>query len=247
MSYIKLNRKILEWEWFTDITTTHLWLYILLKANHKAKTWQGVSVPAGSFITSEAKISADTGLTREQVRYSMKKLISSGEITKCATKTYTHIFVNKWALYQGPSEIVTKDVTNEATNSITIEATNSITTTKECNNPITQESLNVRRQKPFRKPSLGEVASYCIENGYAEIDPQNFISYYEKNGWTVKGRSGRKKMSNWKLALNSWAVNEIRFNQTNDLKNEARKAFIKSVAMQEEQKEKKGDIFYESK
>lgn len=142
MSYIKLDRKLLDWEWFTDATTSHLWIYILLKANHKAKTWQGVDVPEGSFISSESKMSAETGLSREQIRHSIKKLISTNEITKIATKSYTQIYVNKWGQYQCSVESVTNNVTNEAPHSVTNGITHSITTTKEYKNTRSKE-LNI--------------------------------------------------------------------------------------------------------
>lgn len=123
MSYIKLDRKILDWEWFKDTNTLHLWLYILLKANHKEKMWHGIKIEPGNFITSEFTMSAETGLSRQQVRSSLKKLIATNEITKCSTKTYTQITVMKWAEYQGNGE--------KPTNNPTIKPTIKPTTTKE--------------------------------------------------------------------------------------------------------------------
>ena len=32
MDYVKISRKILDWEWYTDINTKVLFLHILLKA-----------------------------------------------------------------------------------------------------------------------------------------------------------------------------------------------------------------------
>ena len=34
-NYIKLSRGLLDWEWYTDINTTRLFIHMLLKANWK--------------------------------------------------------------------------------------------------------------------------------------------------------------------------------------------------------------------
>ena len=249
MGYIKLDRKTLEWEWFTDVSTSHLWVYILLKANHKPKVWRDITIEKGSFVTSEAKMVAETGLSREQVRRALKNLISSGQITKTATNAYTLISVIKWALYQGSAENATNETTNEPTYEHTNESTNEPTTTKNIKNLRSKEDIyNVapsRPKKPFVKPTLEEVKAYCIENGYDSLDAERFINYYDKNDWTVKDKGGRKKMSNWKLCLNSWVVNEIRYNQTSELRNQARLAYIKDVEMKAERQKKGDEIYYE--
>lgn len=41
MDYVKISRKILEWEWYTDINTKVLFLHILLKANWKLEGSRG--------------------------------------------------------------------------------------------------------------------------------------------------------------------------------------------------------------
>lgn len=51
----------------------------------------------------------------------------------------------------------------------------------------------------FVKPTAGEVAAYCNEKGYA-VDAEQFVSYYESNGWRV----GRNAMKDWKSAVTSW-------------------------------------------
>lgn len=147
MSYIKLDRKTLDWEWFTDPTTAHLWVYLLLKANHKRKTWQGVVIDEGCLVSSEAKMVLETGLSRQQVRTALKKLVTTKEITKVSTKTYTLIKVNKWAKYQLSASDINQDDNQEIdqednqeiTHSVTSGATSGVTTTKEYKNTRSKE------------------------------------------------------------------------------------------------------------
>jgi hypothetical protein len=53
----------------------------------------------------------------------------------------------------------------------------------------------------FKKPSLEEIKSYCIERkNLANVNPQKFFDHYESNGWRV----GRNPMKDWKAAVRTW-------------------------------------------
>lgn len=100
--YIALFRQFIEWEWFTDVNTCHLFLYCLLRANHKNTKWKGIELKKGQFVTSYQKISEDTGLSIRNIRTSLKKLTSkvTNELTHKTTNHYSIITVNNWILYQ---------------------------------------------------------------------------------------------------------------------------------------------------
>ena len=102
--WIKLHRKLLEWEWWDDINVTRLWIYILIRANHESKKWRGIVIPAGTFITSYAKMSEETKLTINEVRTAIKKLQSSKNITSKTTNKYQAVTVVNWELYQSEQE-----------------------------------------------------------------------------------------------------------------------------------------------
>ncbi len=98
--YIALYRKFIDWEWFTDINTCHLFLYCLLLANHKDKNWRGKIIEKGSFITSYEHLAKGTGLTVMQVRTALNKLKLTNEITHKTTSQYSIIVVKNYAVYQ---------------------------------------------------------------------------------------------------------------------------------------------------
>ena len=79
--YIRLFRQFIDWEWFTDVNTCHLFQYCLLRANHKNTVWRGREIKKGQFITSLRTMSTETGLSLQQSRTSLKKLThgSTGE------------------------------------------------------------------------------------------------------------------------------------------------------------------------
>ena len=49
--WIKLHRKILDWEWYDDINTKVLFLHLLLTANHEEQKWRGKIIERGQLIT----------------------------------------------------------------------------------------------------------------------------------------------------------------------------------------------------
>ena len=124
--YIKTYRKMLDWEWYTDVPVRVLFEHCLLKANYKEKKWHGITIECGSFITSYENLAFETGLTVQQVRTAINKLKSTGEITYQSTSRYSIITVNNWIEYQEDNTQVNKQITN---NQQTINK--QITTTKE--------------------------------------------------------------------------------------------------------------------
>lgn len=79
--YVKLFRKLLNWEWYTDVNTKVLFLHCLLKANWKDGSWHGYKYKRGQFITSLPSLSRETGLSIRQVRTALNHLKATGELT----------------------------------------------------------------------------------------------------------------------------------------------------------------------
>ena len=101
ISFVKLYRKILGWEWYTDVPTKTLFIHLLIVANRYPARWRGQEIKAGQKITSLANLAEETGLTLKQVRTALKKLEKSGEITSKGANKFTLITIENYALYQG--------------------------------------------------------------------------------------------------------------------------------------------------
>jgi hypothetical protein len=56
----------------------------------------------------------------------------------------------------------------------------------------------------YKRPTLDEVAAYCLERGNG-VDPERWFAYYESNGWRV----GKNPMKDWKAAVRTWERNGI--------------------------------------
>ena len=98
--WIKIHRKIINWEWYDDINTKVLFLHLLLTANHEDKKWRGKIIKRGEKITSLSHLSEEIGLSVQQIRTSLSKLKSTNEITIKSTSKYTLISIEKYNDYQ---------------------------------------------------------------------------------------------------------------------------------------------------
>ena len=99
-NYIKLSRGLLDWEWYTDINTTRLFIHMLLKANWKDGNFKGTTIPRGSFVSSIGKLSGETGLTDREIRTAISHLKKTGEVTSKTTNKFSVFTVVKYDLYQ---------------------------------------------------------------------------------------------------------------------------------------------------
>jgi len=111
--FIKLHRKLIEWEWFSDSNTFHVFMFLLLDANHADKKWKGVMVKRGEKITSVDKIRLRTGLSTQTVRTCLKRLESTREITIKTTNRYSIITICNYDTYQCRENSTNKQLTND--------------------------------------------------------------------------------------------------------------------------------------
>lgn len=113
-SWIKIFRKFLQWEWFHKAEMVQLFVYLLLKANHEDKNWQGIVVRRGQLVTSIASISRDTRLSTQQVRTCLNRLKSTNEITIESTKHYSIVTICNYVDYQSLSNTDNKQINNHS-------------------------------------------------------------------------------------------------------------------------------------
>ena len=98
--WIKIHRKLLEWEWYDEPNTFRLFIHLLLKANHKPKNYRGVNIGAGQIMTGLTLLSQQTGLSIQKIRTSLNNLKSTNEITSKTNNKGTVIQIVKYKDYQ---------------------------------------------------------------------------------------------------------------------------------------------------
>lgn len=117
--WIKIHRSIKEWEWYGVPEVVVVWIHILVNANMKDLKWKGMMIPRGSFVTSFAQLSKETGLSVQQVRTCIERLKSTNEITTKSTNKWTIVTVckyNDYQLHEHPNQQAEQQAEQQASN-----------------------------------------------------------------------------------------------------------------------------------
>lgn len=111
--YIRLDRCIAESRWFKNVSTSHLFIYLLLKANFEKGVFEKNTIKRGQLVTSLKHLSEDTGLSLQQVRTALKHLKSTHDVTIKTTTKYTIITIKDYEMYAASTHTPTnKQQTN---------------------------------------------------------------------------------------------------------------------------------------
>lgn len=188
-AFIKLHRKMLDWEWYKDTNTFALFIHCLLIANWKDGRFMGRAIPRGSFVSSYPQLAQQTNMSIQNVRTALNHLKSTGELTVKTTSKFSVFTVVNYNRYQ--------DVNSQANSQLTVsqQATNSQLTTIE----EYKEDKNIKNNNIFSPPTVDEVRAYCQERNNS-VDAESFVSFYDSKGWMI----GKNKMKDWKAAVRTW-------------------------------------------
>ena len=104
MGFVKLSRKLLDWQWYDDVNTKAVFLHLLLTANYFDKDWHGYHVGRGDTVTSLQSLCTELGLTESKVRTALKHLKKSGDITETTHSRFRIITVNNYDYYLSDDE-----------------------------------------------------------------------------------------------------------------------------------------------
>ena len=95
------------------------------------------------------------------------------------------------------------DRTNVRTNLRQISEKSPPEIEKELDKEIDNKCASTKqKRKRFVKPTISDIEQYCSEKNIS-INAQQFIDYYESNGWKV----GRNSMKDWQATVRRWASN----------------------------------------
>ncbi len=99
--WIKLYRKFSDWEWFNISEMVHLFIYLLLNANHEEGTWRGIIIKRGQILTGLNTLNEKTGISIRSLRTCLDRLQKTKEIDRQTTNKYSLITICNYESYQG--------------------------------------------------------------------------------------------------------------------------------------------------
>lgn len=98
--WVKLHRKLLEWEWYGDAHMVHLLVHLLLTATHEDRKYKGLTIKRGQLVTTIKELSDALGASETSTRRRMKRLKSGGFLTIKVAHNRTTITICNYDSYQ---------------------------------------------------------------------------------------------------------------------------------------------------
>ncbi|MDX7384545.1 DNA replication protein [Enterobacter hormaechei] len=227
-----LHRKIMDVPFYKDAEAAHLWVHLLLRANHEqtlVSTDVGdVICERGEFITGRNTLAMETGLTADRVKSLLRKFQNLGMITTKSNNRFTVLKVVKYDEYQ--SNFCPADVQPVSSpNSVVpmpeeVECPADVQPVSTDNNILNNSLTNVREsasaaEKPEqKKPSLS--CEQVVEVYHRVLPEAQSIriltdkrralirTFWQKAGKVTQQLDGHKfTLSDWESYLSYIATN----------------------------------------
>ena len=100
-TYVKLFRKITEWEWYKDANTARVFIHLLLKASWSGGRYKGHPVEIGQAISGYKATAEALGITERAVRTAFEHLKTTGEVTVKVTSKFSIVTICNYSKYSG--------------------------------------------------------------------------------------------------------------------------------------------------
>jgi hypothetical protein len=178
--FVKVFRSFTEWEWYDQSETVHLFLHLLLKANHKPNKWRGYQIDRGQLITSIDHLSKQLGLSVQTVRTVLKRLELTGEITRQSTNRNTMITICNYDDYQSNSDDANKPDNNPDDIDLTNDQqtpNNQVTTNKNDKNFKNEKEyyLFIEKNISLILKNSEYISTVCMSNQIKKVEIEKML------------------------------------------------------------------------
>ncbi len=187
--WIKLYRKFTEWEWYSDVNCKAVFMHLLLTANWKPKKWQGHLIDVGELVTGREALAEAVGISTQQCRTALKKLVESEVIEVDTSNRFSKIRISNYKMYQNqPTDnqsesIGNTDVESDAVSEVNQQVTNNqptdnqqITRTKELKN-----DRNIEYIDNSSGSSIYNINNIYSESAAATAEIESVFKTYQEN------------------------------------------------------------------
>lgn len=219
--WIKLHRKICDWEWYSDHNTFRVFIYLLLHCNFEPHRFRGYDVPIGSGVFGLISLAENTGLSVRSVRTALTHLKSTNEVTIKTTSKFSIISIVKWDDYQ--QERHAERQTSDKQSTSKRQASDNTIRTKEDKNgrneeyiprpadvsiQVWEDFIKLRKQKrsPLTETAIHRIAQeagkvgWTLEQALTECCARGWQGF--KATWIEKEKTnGQQKSDDKKRAI----------------------------------------------
>ena len=224
--WIKLHRKIKEWEWYKDSQVVHLFYHLIVSANDRDKKWKYFNIRRGEFVTSVRNISEETGIPVISVRRKLEILEKSGAILRKTTNKFTLITICKYGSYQSTEQ------TSEQTSEQQLKK-------KEENILLSSSTAHARTHEGgFVGELLKEeiwIEQMCMKHKISKVDLEAWLNDFQLDA-ECRGKK-HDNISDAKQHFNDWLRIQLKIKNDADDRKESkiqRRGFEKAVSKAED-------------
>lgn len=226
--FIKMDRGLRDWQWYSKRNMVAIWVELLLTAAFSDYYQDGILVKRGQVITGRKKLAEKLNLSEQEIRSCIDRLKSTNEITIKSTNKYSVITIVKYDEYQGKLECTNQQINQENNQPATNKqpANNQQITTikedKECKENKEFKNINTFAQSNSENSSLQaketpiitltlndnseyEVVEYQAQQ-WKELYPDVDIMQELRNmkGWSIANPNKRKTRRGICKFINTW-------------------------------------------
>lgn len=250
--WIKIHRKIQDnwlWQEKRKFSKFEAWMSLLLKANHtKNKILVGneiIEIQAGSFITSELKLSQEWGWSRNTVRNFLTLLEMDNMVKKNCTTKYTIVSIENWALYQFNEQQIEQQTEQQIEQQKDIKLNTNkndknVKNEKKVINIYTASEIKTSSSDKLKpqKHKYGEYKNVLLKDDELEKLKSEYDNWEELIRYLDEyiEMKGYKAKSHY-LAIKKWVVEAVKKEAPKKQKESALDNWLKKM----EEKEAKGD------
>lgn len=193
--WVKIHRRVTEKGYYKNSQYIHLWLHLLLNANHETKEFMWnkelIMIKEGQLLTGRKELSEQTGISETTIERILKMFESEHQIGQQKTTKFRIITILNWTNYQlNGSERTTKRTTDGQqtdTNKKDKKEKNNISflLPLELEGKITQDLwtdwIEYREEikKPLTEISIKKQVGFLIQ----QLNPSECINSAIRNQW----------------------------------------------------------------
>lgn len=110
--FVKLSRKILNWQWYGNKNVRLVFLDLMMRAAWCDETYLGVQLHRGQAAVSVHELATSNQLTDQQIRNVLNNLKATNDITTEGTPKFTIITLNNFDEFQESNKPLNEQTTN---------------------------------------------------------------------------------------------------------------------------------------
>ena len=198
-SWVKLYRKIKDWQYYGDVYVKAVFLHLIIEADHETKMINQIKIERGSTLTSVSALCLGLQMSPKAVKRALKLLAESGDIIDdVKPNKYRIITVKNYNKYQSVGSQGTNKGTNKGTtNNKDKISTDILSEKKKC---VCPTGTHTHKEEAASAPhALGERAAAVTYGEIRQFQIDNHIGggEYVSEFYNAFEKSGTRIPDNW--------------------------------------------------